>query len=50
MADEQPGYFQYSLRDGAAVVEVLARELNQPWFAQEFGAQLRRLLSVRPGY
>lgn len=48
MADDRPAYFRFAVRDGVAVVEVLARELNQPWFGQEFGAQLRKLLSERP--
>jgi anti-anti-sigma factor len=48
MVDDEPGYLQCGVRDGVAVVEVLARELRQPWFAQQLGAQLRRLLSERP--
>jgi anti-anti-sigma regulatory factor len=48
MSDQPGEYFRWTLQDGVAVVEVLARELNQPWFAQEFGAGLRELLTARP--
>jgi anti-anti-sigma factor len=48
MASVQPDYLSVSLHDGVAVVEILVRELNQPAFAQELGAQLKEFLRSRP--
>jgi anti-anti-sigma factor len=48
MSREPIEHFRWFLENGVAVVEVLSRELNQPAFAQELGAQLRALLATKP--
>ena len=48
MAIEPTEHFNWSLRDGVALVHVTSRELNQPELAQQFGSQLRALLAIRP--
>jgi anti-anti-sigma factor len=47
MANEPQAHFRWWLRGGVAVVEILTVELNQPRIAQEFGAQLRGLLTSK---
>lgn len=47
MPTQPEAHIRWSNEDGVAVVEVLARELNQPAIAQEFGAQLRGLVASK---
>ena len=44
---EPTAHFRWFLEDGVAVVEVLTRELNNPYYAEEFGAQLQALVASR---